>query len=265
MRSMIQVNPGQACPALRKLFNPADPASLRCFAVLEGNAAGRILTDDTSSPTWSVVQETAFGSLYLGGALDALLMQHILVELLQDGDVLIGLWPEDQRFSLLPPETEYDGRVLDFTDRPVGEGLDDYLQRMPEGCVIRRMDRVLFERCAGRYLNMSIFGSVDQALEKGYGVCLMKDDVILCEAFAGPAALGQIEVGTETNEAHRGRGFATLTCAALIQRCERQGYQTYWNCDIENQASAAVARKLGYRNVRQYRLLAWFKTGRSLA
>jgi GNAT superfamily N-acetyltransferase len=256
---MIQVYPGQVTPALRALFDPDDPASLRGCAVLYGNAAGRILTDNPESPAWGLVQEAAFGTLYLGGALDRSLLQRIVAKLLDDGDVLVGLWPEDRRFHLLPSGANYDGSVLEFTDRPVGEGLTGHLGHMPDGCEIRHMDRSLFERCDGRYLYMSIFGSVDQALENGFGMCLMKDNAILCEAFAGPAARGQIEVGTQTGKEFRGRGFATLTCAYLVQWCEQQGYQTYWNCDKNNLASAAVARKLGYQVEREYRLLAWSK------
>ena len=50
-----------------------------------------------------------------------------------------------------------------------------------------------------------------------------------------------------------------VTCAHLIRDCEARGYQTYWNCARQNLASAAVARKLGYRTEKEYRLLAWFK------
>jgi RimJ/RimL family protein N-acetyltransferase len=36
------------------------------------------------------------------------------------------------------------------------------------------------------------------------------------------------------------------------------GQQTWWNCAKQNVASAALARKLGYRTEREYRVLAWF-------
>ena len=64
---IYQVDLNQITPALRGLFNPADPASLRCFAVLDGHAAGCIFTDFPDPPNWGVVQEAAFGSFSLGG------------------------------------------------------------------------------------------------------------------------------------------------------------------------------------------------------
>ena len=68
---MIQLAAGQAPPGLRSLLDRGAPASIRCFAVLESRAAGPIWTDDPAHPAWAVLQEAGFGSLYLGGALDA--------------------------------------------------------------------------------------------------------------------------------------------------------------------------------------------------
>ena len=39
---MIQVSPEQVTPQLKALFRADDPASLRCFAVPDGNADGRV-------------------------------------------------------------------------------------------------------------------------------------------------------------------------------------------------------------------------------
>jgi RimJ/RimL family protein N-acetyltransferase len=104
-----------------------------------------------------------------------------------------------------------------------------------------------------------MFGSVQQALEWGYGLCLMHGDELLCEAFAGPAANGIIEIGVETHPHHMRKGYATITCAHLIHEMELQGYITYWNCARDNLPSAALAHKLGYQTEKEYRLLAWFK------
>ena len=107
----------------------------------------------------------------------------------------------------------------------------------------------------------AIFGSAEAALLLGFGLCLVHPSSVgqklLCEAFAGPAALGMIEIGVDTREDYRQRGYGTITCAALIAECEKRGYPTYWNCDKRNQASLALARRLGYRDGQEYHLLAW--------
>jgi GNAT superfamily N-acetyltransferase len=205
------------------------------------------------------VQEGAFGTVYPGGALAASTWRRLITRLCEDGDVLVGLWPDDARIQLLPPAPDYDGFTLDFTNRPTGAGLEVYLQKLPDGCNIRNLDRELFERSEGRDFYCALYGSAERALEKVQARFLMHGDEICCESYAYFAALGTIEIATSTSESHRGRGYATMTCAHLIQACEAQGYQTYWNCAKQNLVSAAVARKLGYRTEQEYRLLAWYK------
>lgn len=248
----------QVTPALRALFDPGDPASLRCFAVLNGDGAGRIWCDDPARPGWGVVQEAGFGSLYLGGNLEASLLNQFINDLIKETNMLLGLWVGDPRFDLCPP-AQYDGSVLDFTGRQDSEQFQALLSQVPADCRFCRTDRRLLERSLDRDQNLAIFGSIENALEKGLGLCLLRDGEILSEAFAGPGVDGMIEVGVVTAEAHRGRGYATLTCARLIAACEALGYQTYWNCAKDNLASAALARRLGYRCEREYRLLGWFQ------
>jgi GNAT superfamily N-acetyltransferase len=256
---MIELRPDQVTPQLRALFDPRLPAGFRCFAVLDGTVVGRVLTDDPYQPTWGAVQEGAFGTIYPGGDLDPLTWRRLIADLCTDGDVLIGLWPDDPRIQELPAYPDYDGFTLDFTDRPIGAGLDRFVRQIPAGCEVRTLDRRLFERSADRDFYSALYGSADRALERLRGRFVTIGDQICSEAYAYFAALGTIEIATSTHESYRSRGYATIACAALIQDCERQGYQTYWNCAKQNLISAGLARKLGFRSEREYRLLAWFK------
>ena len=103
-----------------------------------------------------------------------------------------------------------------------------------------------------------MFGSNEVALDHGLGYCLLDGEAVVAEAFAGPNVGGALEMGTITHEAYRRRGLGTVACARTILECERLGYRTWWNTAVQNAASAGLARKLGYRTERQYRLLAWF-------
>jgi RimJ/RimL family protein N-acetyltransferase len=99
--------------------------------------------------------------------------------------------------------------------------------------------------------------SAELALTHGLGYCLLHNDTIVAEANAGPAARGVIELDTMTHPAHRGRGYATSVSARTALECERLGYTLWWNCAKANLASAAIARKLGFRDEQEYRLLMW--------
>lgn len=171
----------------------------------------------------------------------------------------MGLWPDDPRWALLPASPDYSGYTLEFTDHEAGLPLPP----VPSGCELRRLDQSVSKEILGRNLLIHIYGSVQQALEWGYGLCLRRNGEILCETFAGPAANGIIEIGVETHPHHMRKGYSALTCAHLIHEMERQGYLTYWNCAKQNQASITLAHKLCYRNEKEYRLLAWLKTDAS--
>jgi RimJ/RimL family protein N-acetyltransferase len=262
-RIIYQISPQQVTTEFRSLFDPGDPASLRCFAVLDGEACGGIYTDCPRHPSWGVVQESAFGSLYLGGSQHYPSLRRLLLRIRRDGDVLVGMWPNDLRWQLMPRSPDFTGSTLDFSNRKPPRNLGRAI-RLPQGYELRPLDLALFERCAEKHLYASMYGSAHQALKKGYGLCLTHHQEVLCEAFAGPAAGGTIEIGAATHADHRRKGYATLTCHHLITQVEQNGYRTYWNCSSDNHASIALARRLGYQTEREYRLLAWLKKDNEL-
>jgi RimJ/RimL family protein N-acetyltransferase len=237
------------------------PISLRCFAILNGDAVGRMLVDDPVDPEYAIVQEMGDGAIYIGGSLTAPILSEAIDLLRKDKDVIVGLWHDDPRLAwLLSLSPDYDGVAIDFTNRPVGEGLNQFLP-VPEACRMQTIDADLFQRLAHPAWYVSAFGSAEKALAQGLGYCLMRDDTVLCEAFAGPSANGMIEIGVGTPEPYRRCGYATVTCAHLIRACEERGYWTFWNTAKQNIASKALARKLGYRTEQAFRVLAWFKYG----
>ena len=247
-------------PSLRALLRSDEPQARRCFAVLDGVFEhGRILTDDAENPTWAIVQEPYDGSLYFGGRVQTHIVTEAIAYLRQSGDVLIGLWLDDPRFALLPPHPDYDGRVLEFYDRPLGEELTHLLDPLPADCELRRLDRELVMRTEWGPDDVTAVGGLENWERLCFGYCLLKEGEIVAEAPVGPPALGLYEPGVFTQAAHRGRGYGTLVSARLIQEIEALGAQSYWNCAKQNGASAAIARKLGYRIEKEYRCLLWRK------
>jgi hypothetical protein len=118
---MQQITPSQLTPRHRSLFASGAPASLRCIAVLEGQMVGQIWVEAIERPSWGIVREAAFGTLYFGGAPPARQISDLINELRHQGEVLVGLWPEDDLWQSLPSKPEYTGSVLEFTDRQTEE------------------------------------------------------------------------------------------------------------------------------------------------
>lgn len=258
---MIRITPAQVTTAVRSLFRADEMQAVRCFAVLEGSVpSGKVLIDNAFDPHWALVQEAGDNCLFLGGEVDAAAFADAFAALRREGDVLIGMPPDDPRLAYFPPDAYYDNCVLEFYDRPTGQGLDSYLRQVPADCVIRRLDRDLILRTEWGPNDVTFHGGLDNWEKTCFGYVLMRGDEILSEATVGPSALGLYEPGVFTQEKQRGKGYGTMVTARLIQEIEAKDKQTYWNCTIQNAGSVAIARKLGYRIRKEFRCMAWRKT-----
>jgi hypothetical protein len=256
---LIEISPAQVTALFKAHFHPRDPAGLRCLAVLEGIRAGKIIVDDPQKPNWLVVYENTFGTIYPEGEIGPDTLFKIITHLRSEKMVLLGLWPDDQRWEIVPPDFDYEGRVLDFYDRAQDGRLQTIIDQVPDGCELHPVDADLIERSVNRDAHFSGYSSREEALNDLMGFFLMKSDEILCEALAGLVILGTREMGVDTPESYRRRGYASITCAKLIQTCEQQGLQTYWNCNRANTGSLKLAHKLGYQTEKEYKLVAWYQ------
>ena len=257
---MIPIEPRQVTPALETLFDRDMPSTIRCFAVLGGGNAGKIFTDDIDHPTIGLVWEADDGTLYHGGTLDLQILQRMVDSLRQEGTVALAFREGSPDVNHFPPNPDAHAACLEF-DRPISSSdLSPLMERLPKGYEIHRMDRILLERSPSRDAKIIRYGSIDNLLDKGIAVCILHGEEIVCEAYADMKIMGVRELGVTTQKAYLGQGFATITCAHLIQICEETGCrQTYWDCAKHNPASAALARKLGFRNEREYQMVAWFR------
>ncbi len=163
-----------------------------------------------------------------------------------------------------PPHIAAKLRLLDPPDKMQG-GLEFYDCRsfhpapLPPGHQLRVIDHKLFARCLWHDAIFTAFGTVENFLQHGLGLCLMARDEICSEAYAVWRGAHKYEIGIVTHEQHRQSGYAYLTCQYLIQMCETKGYPTYWSCLQENVAPSATARKLGYQTEKAYQWLVYSK------
>jgi GNAT superfamily N-acetyltransferase len=254
---MLTLTATEVTPALLALFDRSQPTVPRALAVLAGIFGGRIVADDPLEPSWAAVQEATYGTLYLGGQPPAALVAELLEHLRQEGDVGLGCWPDDPLATMQLPEPQYDGRTLYFPARSPAIALEPLLGALPPGYQLVTRDAALFACSFDMADTLATFGSVEAVLRHTRGVMLLHDDELVCEASTGAMVEGCIEVGVTTHEQFRGRGLATLTCAALIAACEAEGLATWWDCATQNEPSVRLARRLGYGEGREYRYRWW--------
>ncbi len=243
-------------PALPTLFDPMIPDHPALWAVLKGRHAGRAMADDAEHPTQCVLRTDAaltYSSRRIGQA-----FLHEAIALFQKVGPTWLIWQPALSAHIVAPQADRMIERLEFYDYdPHSAALTELRLRLPAGFELRPIDRQLLERCEWRSDMEFYCGSLDNFLVNGLGLCLMHGDEIIVEAYVSSFGDTHAEIGAITREAHRGRGYAPITSAYLIEACEQRGYHAYWSCDVDNPASARVARKLGFRQEKAYQVLEY--------
>lgn len=254
----MQIVPFSAeiAPRLERLFQEKLPVPTRLWAILDGAIQGRILVDDPTRPTAAFIQDVTEGNTFLGGALTTAVVREAFAILRPYQDLVICLWPDSTLASVLPAGPDYEGMAIDFTERSPTIDLNR-LAAIPAGYHIRRIDAELARAIEGFDYYVTMYGSLERAIQNMIGYCLMHGETIACEAEAGPLTRGVAEMGVETAAAHRGKGLAMVTAAYVIRECEALGYRAFWNAAQQNAASVALARRLGFQTEQPFSVLAW--------
>ncbi len=245
-----------AHPSLPALFDPTVPNNPALWAVLKGRHAGRAWVDDVQNPSQCVLRTDTILT-YVSRQITQTFLDQAIVHLRQIGSFWL-VWPFTMPAQLVAPQAACIIQRLECYDYdPHSRVLADLRQRLPDGFEIRPIDRRLLDRCEWRADMEFYCGSLDNFLANGIGLVMMRGDEIIVEAYASSLGDTQAEIGAVTREAYRGRGYAPITCAYLIQVCEQRGYRAYWSCDVYNEASIRVARKLGFRQENAYEILEY--------
>ena len=235
-------------PQLPGLFDPHVPNNAALWAVLLGRYAGRALVDDVLQPKQCVLRTEAaltYASYQVS--------QEFLIEAVNHFRKVGPTWLIHSQEDPPAPEGYLNLPRLEFYDiEPHSPILEDFRSRLPDGYLICPIDQTLLQRCVWRDDMAFYCGSLENFLKNGIGICLMNGEEIIVEVYASALGWAYAEIGAITHEPYRGKGFAPIAAAFLIEVLEQRGYQAYWSCDVDNQASASVARKLGFRIERPY-------------
>jgi len=239
-------------PSLPALFDAEIPNSPMLFAVLRGHNPGRAFVDEATNPSYCVIR-TNEALVFLSQRAPQAFLDQMLTHLRQFSHVGLIWRPATAR--LRPAEATKIIQRREFPDcGSNSETLAGLESRLPDGFGLHLIDRNLLERCEWRPMIENACGSLDNFLAHGLGICLMRGNDIITEAYVPYWGMRQVEIGVVTNEAQRGHGYAAITCAHLIQTCRQRGFEPYWSCDADNKASVTLARKLCFQHDREYEI-----------
>jgi hypothetical protein len=228
----------------------AQPNSTMIFSALEERTLGKAYVDDINHPANCLLVTNFQNLTFTHRTVDQQWLNLAVAEVRQTEGIYLN-WPSQMAEQLEPPPNS-SRHVAGF----------EFLDYSPQGSLhlpadrqLQLIDAELFSRCTWRDLMLMGFGTVENFLRHGIGVCVMDGHEICSEAYAAFLGAGKFEIGVVTNEKYRRQGNAYLACKHLIQLVEERGYPPHWSYFEGNAASAATARKLGFRNQRAYKWL----------
>ncbi|WP_294750761.1 GNAT family N-acetyltransferase [uncultured Ruminococcus sp.] len=117
--------------------------------------------------------------------------------------------------------------------------------QIPDGFIIRSIDRELFDSITGRVPPSLYWDSCEQFSKNGTGFCIMQGNEAASWAFTSAVSSEEADIGIETAEKYRHRGLALAAAAAVIREVLPDRRPT-WTCQRSNRGSARIAEKLGF-------------------
>jgi RimJ/RimL family protein N-acetyltransferase len=267
---------------VRALFEPLW-YHLVIFSAIEGHTPARIVADDPEHPTVAFVWDKVEGDYYLAGDPDNHTFNRALNRFILD-----EIYPEaqaDERASsdlalnYAPMAWE---RVLDEVLAGINVmrhtrkhflfqelRVPDWRDRVPQGFEMVEVDADFLKRTGLKQMDERVlrwirhaWGGVEGFLARGFGCCLVHENTIVSTCTGDYAVGHTCEMGVGTDEDYRRRGFATLTVSATLEQCLARGFtEIGWHCWSANRASAATARKAGFRQTLEHPVYhAWYNT-----
>ena len=243
-------------PKLPALFDPKIPNNPILFATLMGHTPGRAWVDDPGNPSQCMVRVNGL-LVFLSSGVDQAFLDEGFDIIKQFSHVVFVSRRGESTLQI--PKADRILQRLEFTEYDVeSQSIADLINaRLPDGFEIRDIDKELIKNIDSREDIESYCGSLENFLAHGFGICLMQNGEIVSEAYAPFVTTKNIELATFTKETHRGQGYAAKACAHFIQTCRARDLEPYWSCDADNLASVRLARKLGFKNEREYEILMY--------
>lgn len=125
----------------------------------------------------------------------------------------------------------------------------DWPRRLPAGYAVRPIDAPLAERIDTECDDLIglFWGGYERFGLEGFGAAVVTGSEIASVAYTISVSSREINIGVETNPAHRRRGLATIASQACIVQALDRGLTPTWDCDYFNVPSGLLAIAAGFR------------------
>ncbi len=265
---------------VRPLFKTLE-YNLGIEAILSGKVQGDVYVDDLENPRTACMFDGVH-HFYMGGSeknqdfnssLSKLIINYIFPTIKNEGKEVdyfffyddSSEWEKELEIAL---KDIYPGRTYRrYYNFYAGDAVAN--PDMLEGFKLKKVDSELMESTdlnnveeIQQWTSTESWSGKDDFLENGFGFCIIKDKDIVSWCMADHVFNSNCEIGVETDEDYRERGLATRVVSACVDYCLSKGMERIgWSCFDSNEASYALAEKVGFKMYKKYPVLfGWYNS-----
>lgn len=236
-------------------------------AVVRGHVSGSIYVDDARKPAIFYVCHPYGMFLLFGdsgnGRFNSWLLGHALNSFnIRDRHEWLQAYPESWNTRIAADWPEHLVTSAANADKPADKRIevntrvnfkfnkDVYLHFKDKHPVVAhntvRTNTSMFEAMQGSVIPSHFWDNAADFSSRAIAFSIPDGDLVAATAFSAFVIDNQLEIGIETSEGYRGKGYAVAVCSALIDYCLANGYEPVWGCKLENTPSYLLAQKLGF-------------------
>lgn len=214
------------------------------LSILEGIQKGEIYVDNEEAPTAALLWHYC-GFANILGEYDERFIEEITNMMLN---------PPEGHSGRMALQTDNDSRLEQMILRTPGvvkheryifkfAGEKNNIPHLPE---VKEITTDNYALMKGRIIPTFSWESKEAFLKNGFGYCLIEEGRMLACAFASGVSKDYVDIGVETAEECRGKGYGRIVSAAMVKETLRRGKTPVWDCDIRNEASMRLACSVGF-------------------
>ncbi len=238
-------------------------------ALIDGTNPGWILVDNVENPQ-SVWMRTSEGFFLAGATGNEEFNKELRIwieEYIAAGDPLyegerylwFGIDSDDWKqvfHEIAPSRSPLPANRIHYLCTEVKT---DWRAMLPEGYEVRHFNRDLLAILGknspdhiDRFISTT-WESFENFEKWGFGLCTIHENKLVSYSLCDCISAKTCEIGIQTVEEYRRRGFATITAAAAVEHALSNGFDVVgWHTDGHNHGSIGTAEKVGFVKERDY-------------
>ena len=242
-----------------------DYLRLHIDAMIEGNTPGRIWVDNLENPTSAYIWDKAHCH-YLVGENDSEEFNESIMEFL-NGEVIPKARRGGYSTFKLYCSAGWEAATCDMSARSfIKRGRRFYRfnkssvqkKESPSDFSLEVIDKNLLQSKRLRNMDLvrgeisSCWNTLDDFLEKGFGLSMRHHDEIVGWCTGEYVSDRVCGMGIEVLEKHQGKGLATVMASSFVEYCLHKDITPHWDSFDDNVPSLRVAEKIGFERVSEY-------------